>query len=181
MTNSDEPRHPKVKPASGPRYGRRPAGALGRASRSDDPVYRHGDPAVASASKNRVHSVLTALPVMMLVAGLVVFYAGERRQSAAAPIAAESVRLDGIYDGLSAVSSGGAGQHYLWLHADEPGAERRGVRVPPAAVASLRRALSVGQPIVIDAAPSVTGSATRWLWRVQRDGRTVFDDAERLR
>lgn len=181
MTNSDEPRHRTVKPARGPRYGRRPVSALGRASQSDDPVYRHGDAAAGLSTKNRVHSVLTALPVMMLVAGLAVFYVGERRQSTARPIAAESVRLDGLYAGVSTVKSGGQGQHFLWLQADAPDAERRGVRVPAEAVASIRATLGVGQAIVVDAAPSVSGSGTRWLWRLQLDGRTVFDDTERLR
>ena len=51
--------------------------------------------------KNAIHSVLTALPVIMLVAGLYFYYQGESAQSEGTPIIAESRQISGIFTGFS--------------------------------------------------------------------------------
>jgi len=190
--SESEHRHAAVKPARGPRYGR--SGALNTgdaatsqrpacASRSSDPVYRRvraGQPPEASNAlqRNRTYAVLSALPVLMLVIGLSFSYLSERRQSNGAPIRAASVQLSGRFDGFTRVGIGAEGRHYLWLQTEE---RRRGVRIRAAQARRLGGELDKGQRIVIDAAPSVEGSRTRWLWRLRRQAQTLLDDSDRLR
>jgi len=176
--SESEPRHAAVKTARGPRHVRgraRDTGAHGMSGTSTGALPVHDSNAL---QRNRTYAVLSALPVLMLLVGLAWSWLGERRQSGGEPIAAQSVTLQGRFDGLTKVGAGGEGRHYLWLQTEE---RRRGVRVVPREARRLKGLLAPGEPITIDAAPTVDGSPTRWLWRLQRDGRTVLDDGARLR
>ena len=117
--------------------------------------------------KNPIHSILTALPILMLFAGLFFFYRGESEQTSGAPIVAESVEVQGTFTGLSELKSGSEGQHFLWL-TDATG--RRGIRIQASEVA-LFADRERGLPISVDMAPTVSGSSTFWAWRV-----TLNDD-----
>lgn len=184
-----------VRAARGPRYGRgyKP-GSLPRASESDDPIYRRVPVAADGMSletrpRSMLHSLLTSLPILMLLAGLWVFYRNEGAQTEAGPLRDASVQWEGVYLGVSQVRAAGTGRHYLWLLPAAEGAspelaadsERRGFRVLLEQAALLRQQLAVDTRVVVDAAPTVEGSQTLWLWRLSVDGEIIIDDTERLR
>ena len=123
--------------------------------------------------KNPIESILFALPVIMLVAGVYLFYRGEGAESAGAPLLEHSVSLSGVFAGLSVVQSGGEGRHYLWFDSQE---RRRGPRVT-ALQASALSVLDTGDPIDVRMAPHVEGSTTLWAWRVDHQGEVLFDDS----
>ena len=178
--------HPAVRKASGSRYARgTPVGGLGlRASQSDDEALARApldaaSPSYSSGRKNRIYSVVSALPVLMLVAGLALFYVKERAQSGGAPIAAESSVATGAHRGISVVRSGGQGQHFLWFDDVERG--RRGVRLTAEQDRMLKPLLEDGDPLTLDVAPTVEGSTVRWVWRLRRGNEVLLDDSARLR
>lgn len=119
--------------------------------------------------KNPIHSILTALPVIMLVVALYFYYQGETEQNEGIPILAESQQLGGIFTGFSVVNSGSTGRHYLWVDTD---GETRGVRVRAEQLLALD-SLERGVDILLEIAPTVSGSRTLWAWKVQQ-GDKVF-------
>ncbi len=121
--------------------------------------------------RNPIHSILTALPIIMLVVGLYFYYQGESEQSHSAPIRAESVNAEGVFTGLSVVNSGSQGRHYLWFEQD---GKARGVRVQPLQAQELE-ALTRGESIQVRMAPSVSGSTTFWAWYVEQAGEVFLD------
>jgi len=125
------------------------------------------DPALSfkSEARNPVHSILTALPVIMLVAGFMIYYLAESRQAKGVPILAESLQLSGTFTGLSATGD----RHYLWIALEE-GA--KGVRVQSDKVALLDTMVR-GDPIELHVAPRISGSTTYWAWRVEQND-TLF-------
>lgn len=125
--------------------------------------------------RNPIHSILTALPIIMLIVGLYIYYRGESEQSQSAPIRVESVAAEGVFTGLSVVNSGSQGRHYLWFEQD---GKSRGVRVQPMQAQALG-ALRRGEAILVRMAPSVSGSKTYWAWYVEQAGE-VFLDASGL-
>jgi len=121
--------------------------------------------------KNPIHSILTALPILMLLVGLYFYYSGESEQTNGAPIVAESVNVRGTFAGLSELKSGSEGQHFLWL-VEATG--RRGIRIQSSEVALFANR-ERGLPISVDMAPTVSGSSTFWAWRVTLDGELVLE------
>lgn len=186
-----------VRPARGPRYGRGSKGtatasSMRRASESDDPIYQRVEVDAdghsrAPGRKNTIHSVLTALPVLMLVIGLIVFYRNEDAQTEQGPLRAASEQVSGRYAGVSVVRARGTGRHYLWLESTavdggEDTLTRRGYRLSEKQAAAVREALVLEQTVIAEAAPTVEGSDTRWVWRLIADDDVVLiDDSERLR
>ncbi len=126
--------------------------------------------------RNPIHSILTALPILMLIVGLYIYYRGESEQSHSAPIRVESVNAEGVFTGLSVVNSGSQGRHYLWFEQD---GKARGVRVQPLQAQELG-ALARGESIQIRMAPSVSGSKTYWAWYVEQAGDVFLDSSELL-
>ncbi len=126
--------------------------------------------------RNPIHSILTALPILMLIVGLYIYYRGESEQSHSAPIRVESVNAGGIFTGLSVVNSGSQGRHYLWF---EQEGKARGVRVQPLQAQELG-ALARGESILVKMAPSVSGSKTYWVWYVEQSGEVFLDASELL-
>lgn len=167
--------HASVHRAKGPRYR---TGVAASGATGSSPGATMDDASLSSSRhKNKIHSILTALPVLMLVSGLYFYYRGESAQSAGSPILAESVETHGAYTGTSVVKSGAEGRHYLWF---DDGTRVRGVRIRPAQRASLG-ALEPGDEIALRLAPTVSGSRTLWAWRVEHAGTRFIDDASRLR
>jgi hypothetical protein len=121
--------------------------------------------------KNPIHSILTALPVIMLIVGLYVYYKGESEQNQGIPIYAESQEIGGVFTGLSVVKSGSQGRHYLWV---ENEGSTRGIRIRPDQV-QLMEELERGIEIQLSIAPTVTGSGTYWAWRVSQDGKVALE------
>lgn len=121
--------------------------------------------------KNPIHSILTALPILMLFAGLYYFYSGESEQTNSAPIVAESIEVQGTFAGLSELKSGSDGQHFLWL---TEAAGRRGIRIQASEV-PLFANRERGLPMSVDIAPTVSGSSTYWAWRVIVNGELVLE------
>lgn len=127
--------------------------------------------------RNPIQSILSALPIIMLIAGLYIYYQGESEQSHSAPIRAESVEAQGVFTGLSVVKSGfSGGRHYLWFEQD---GKSRGVRIQ-AAQAHVLEALTRDAPLSIRMAPSVTGSNTLWAWYVEQSGIVYLDASAEL-
>lgn len=125
--------------------------------------------------RNAIHSVITALPVIMLVAGLYLYYSAESEQSRNAPIRAESESVSAIFTGLSTINTGSQGRHYLWL--DEDGSAR-GVRFQPDH-ADVLNTMARGVAVTLKIAPSVHESSTYWAWYVEQNG-TVYVNDEHL-
>ena len=122
--------------------------------------------------RNPVQSIITALPVLMLVAGLFLYYRGESQQIKGEPIGSESITLVGTYTGMSATS----GRHYLWL---EQEGKPLGLRVTPEQ-AALTDSLERGISLSVQAAPRVHGSRTLWAWYIEQSGTVLVDDSEAL-
>ena len=110
--------------------------------------------------KNRVHSVLTALPFLMLIIGLVFYFRGESAQNNGTLILDQSIELVGDFKGLSKVSGIGTTKHFLWLVTSNG---ERGVRIKPMQT-QLVQELQVGDSVQLDAAPTVEGSKTMWIY-----------------
>lgn len=126
--------------------------------------------------RNPIQSILTALPVLMLIAGLYIYFKGESEQSHSAPIRVESVDAEGVFTGLSVVKSGSQGRHYLWFEQD---GKARGARVQPLQAEALG-ALTRGESIQVRMAPSVSGSKTYWAWYVEQADNVFLDASEGL-
>ncbi len=134
------------------------------------------DNAYVPKERNPIQSILTALPVLMLVAGLYIYYAKESEQTHNAPIRALSVEAGGIFTGFSEVKSGAQGRHYLWF---EENGRARGVRIRSTQADELQ-VLVRDQPISLKIAPTVHESKTYWVWFVEQSGVVLLDVEESL-
>ena len=121
--------------------------------------------------KNKIHSILTALPVLMLMIGLYVYFKAEREQNAGLPLVSELVSIQGEYGGVSTASSGGNGQHFLWLL---QGDDRSGLRVTADQLALLKQ-LKKGVALTVEAAPTVAGSKVLWAYSVKNKDALVIE------
>jgi len=126
--------------------------------------------------RNPIHSILTALPIIMLVVGLYFYYDNESEQASNTPILAESVEAGGLFTGLSVVNSGGEGRHYLWF---ENNGTARGVRIRSAQVEQLQ-VLVRNEPISLKIAPTVHASKTYWAWYVEQSGLVLLNAEESM-
>ncbi len=125
-------------------------------------------------AKNRIHSVLTSLPPLMLIIGLFFYYPAEQVQLSGPPVMTEQVTIEGLYMGTSTVKSLGEDQLFFWLDTPE---RARGVRLEAAQMhflGNLDEPLQVGEPLVLQAAPHVSGSRTYWLLSIARDARPML-------
>lgn len=126
--------------------------------------------------RNPIHSVLTALPIIMLVTGLYFYYDKESEQSGGEPIFEQSEMASGIFTGLSVVKSGAQGRHYLWF---EDNGTARGVRVKPSQAEALQ-ALDRGEPIELKIAPTVPESTIYWAWYVEQSDEVFLNLQDNL-
>jgi len=109
--------------------------------------------------KDPIHSVVTALPVLMLIIGLSIWYAKDRAQNNGAPILAESKELVGKFDGVSSARSAGGKQFYMWLVQDDA---RKTLRITPQQYEQYQQR-QTNTAVTVTAAPTVSGSNTLWL------------------
>lgn len=163
-------------------------GLTSKGDRSNSPVKRarkkryHWPPPVdqnnayVPKQRNPIQSILTALPILMLVAGLYIYYDNESEQANGGPIFSESIEAEGVFTGLSVVKSGPQGRHYLWI---EVGGSARGVRIKPEQVATLQ-VLKRGDLISLKMSPTVHASKTYWAWYVEQSGQVLLNTRDLL-
>jgi len=118
-----------------------------------------------AGDKNKVHSVLTALPFIMLIIGLVFYFRSESAQNNGALILDQTVEIAGEYKGVSKVSGIGTTKHFLWLVTDKG---ERGVRIQPVQLDKVQ-ALQPGNAIQLQAAPTVEGSKSMWVYSIKHN------------
>jgi len=158
-----KPKSPSVKVAKKKRY--------------DWPPPVAPEDAYVAKEKNPIHSILTALPVIMLVVGLYSYYQGESEQTESLPILEHSQSIEGTFTGFSVVKSGAVGRHYLWIDSD---GDPRGFRIRPEHRDSLEQ-LHKGEQTRLDVAPTVAGSRVFWAWRVSQSGKLLLDMSGQIR
>jgi len=118
--------------------------------------------------------VLTALPPLMLMIGLWVYYRAEQQQHAGAPILAEQIQLQGQYKGMSSLGSLGEQQLFLWLDTAE---RSRGLRInadQKQTIEQLSLPLEPGDQLSVQVAPRVVDSRIYWLLSISRNGESVL-------
>lgn len=129
------------------------------ASENEVPLPQPGD-------KNRIHSVLVALPVIMLVVGLFVHFRGESAQNNGVPLLDSLVSRQAQFKSVSEVSGIGKPKYYLWYNID---GSDKGARISEAQKNALSQ-LASGDNLLLELAPTVEGSSTLWVYRVRHDG-----------
>lgn len=123
-------------------------------------------------AKNKIHSVLTALPLLMLLVALFFYFRAEKAQTGGELILQESVVEEVSFAGLSKIKTGsGVGKHYFWFTQID---KRRGARVDYYDLPEIE-SLAIDEPLKIWLAPRVAGSTTLWLYRVEREGEVLLD------
>lgn len=123
------------------------------------------DVPIQPSGKNRIHSVLVALPVLMLMIGLYVYFKGESAQIHGEPVLSELVSREGQFKSVSTVSGIGSDKHYLWYLVDD---NAKGARVTAEQKAQLSE-LELGDEMMLELAPKVAGSRTLWAYKVSVD------------
>lgn len=118
------------------------------------------------SGKNRIHSVLVALPVLMLMIGLFVYFKGESAQNNGAPVLSELVSREAQFKSMSEVSGIGRAKYYLWHTVD---GNSNGARISAEQKEKLG-VLETGDKLSLELTPRVAGSKTLWAYRVHYDG-----------
>lgn len=134
------------------------------ASENPEPVQQHGQ-------KNRIHSVLVALPVFMLIVGLVIYFRGESAQNNGAFVLAEISEREVLFKSVSKVSGIGKAKHYLWV---TEGDRQRGFRIAADQVQEFE-AFTGGEVLQVETGPRVPGSKTSWVYTANHEGMSVID------
>lgn len=109
--------------------------------------------------KDKVHSVITALPVIMLLVGLIYWYANGKNQRMMPPIEAEAVSLVGVFDGVTKDGVASKEKYYLSLLQDGAPTSLRITSAQHEAFSDGAR----GSAIAVVAAPTVSGASTLWI------------------
>ncbi|MDO6462330.1 hypothetical protein Q4485_16590 [Granulosicoccaceae sp. 1_MG-2023] len=108
---------------------------------------------------DRIYSILTALPAMMLIIGLLIYYRGQGAQEHGEPVMDEAQAIHGTFKGLSATNPHRGEGLYLWITTPE---RDRGIRITGDQADALMH-YSEGEAIAVTAAPHIAGSRTLWL------------------
>jgi len=109
--------------------------------------------------KDPFHSLVTALPVLMLLIGLAVWYVKDSAQHRGAPIAAESKQLTGEFNGVSKAQSASGAQYFMWLVQD---GNKKTLRITRDQYQQHENR-EVGEAVTVTAAPTVSGSSILWV------------------
>jgi len=125
--------------------------------------------------KDKIQSVLTALPLLMLIIGVSYYYYSEGKQSDGVMIMAESRQVTGSVEGISKIKAltGTGGKFFFWF---ETAGEKRGARVSQEN-AEILKELQTGDLVNIWLAPTVAGSKTMWAYQVQHEGLDLLIEA----
>lgn len=132
------------------------------------PPVRDPNLSFESRTRNPVHAVVTALPLIMLAIGLFIYFYTESRQNQSAPLRAESIELSGTFTGMSETS----GRHYLWVDID---GVAKGIRIQPHQL-QLLESLVRGEAVQLQAAPRLSGSRTYWVLQVEQKERLYLEE-----
>ncbi len=120
----------------------------------------HDIPLPKPGEKNRIHSVLVALPVLMLMIGLYVYYSSESAQNNGAPVLSAMETRQGQFKSMSKVSGIGQAKHFVWYFVGEAA---KGARVTEAQAHQLSQ-LKPGDDLLLELVPRVEGSNTLWVY-----------------
>jgi len=134
-----------------------------RASEVDIPLPKPGE-------KNKIYSILTALPVLMLMIGLAVYFRGESKQNNGDYIEAEMIKREAAFKSFSEVSGIGKAKHYLWYTSE---GNSRGVRIS-ADQKHILASLAEGDELSLELTPRVAGSTTLWVFRILQDDEVLL-------
>jgi len=121
--------------------------------------------------KNKIQSVLIALPFIMLIIGLFVYFRGESAQNNGEPVLSELISREGEFKSVSKVSGIGTPKYYLWY---TNGDKSRGARITFTQVGKLNT-LSKGDKLKLELVPRVEGSPTLWAYSVVHSGKSITD------
>lgn len=121
--------------------------------------------------KNPVHSVLTTLPVIMLLLGLWFYFSGEKQQRSGEPILSEMITVSGAFSGMSEQSKKPSAQRIVWIKTPE---RLRGGRLNIDQY-SLLQQLQKDQQVQLWLAPRVEGSTVLWVVKAQAGDQVFFD------
>ena len=129
------------------------------------------DAASGLVKKNPIESVITTLPVIMLLGGLAFYYFNERRQVGGQILLDQIEQIDGKFSGISAQGNKPESQRILWIKTP---ARLRGGRVDYRQAKQLD-VLADGDPISVWAAPRVRGSKTLWVVKASSYGKPLIE------
>lgn len=121
---------------------------------------------------DRIYSILSAFPAMMLIVGLIYYYKHEVDEAGGALLLEQSQRISGILKGVSGLNTNSSDQYYLWITTPE---RDRGARMLSEQLEKLER-LNVGEALDVQVAPRVAGSKTLWVYKIVQDGVVLLDD-----
>lgn len=121
---------------------------------------------------DRIYSILSAFPAMMLIGGLIYYYSNQGAETSGELIKEQSTELVGAFKGFSKVNPGAVNATYLWITTPK---RDRGARLMDKQVDQLRN-LQEGDPLRFLVAPRVEGSKTLWGYRVEHDGVVLLND-----
>lgn len=127
--------------------------------------------AAMESKKHPIETLVTTLPLVMLLAGLAFYFLNERRQVDGQIQYDQVQRFDGEYSGISQQSDKPDAQRIVWIQTP---ARLRGGRVDYQQAQQLKT-LSSGDPISVWAAPKIAGSNTLWVVKVSSNGKPLFD------
>jgi len=119
-------------------------------------------PPIPKVRKTRIQAVLTALPVLMLMAGLLYHWHAERQQTQSEPILSAQEHWQGLFDRITPRDDDKVtGKHFYWVTI---GDRTRPVRITYEQKRQLQaETVSKGSPVDLTVAPTVEGSSVMWL------------------
>jgi len=121
--------------------------------------------------KNPIESVITTLPIIMLLGGLAFYFLNERRQLHGEILLEQIEEISGRFSGISQQSDKPGAQRILWIKTPS---RLRGGRVDYQQ-AQLLEELGEGDPLTVWAAPKVHGSKTLWVVKASTGGRPLIE------
>lgn len=121
---------------------------------------------------DRIYSILSAFPAMMLIGGLIYYYSSQGAETSGELIKEQTIELVGSFKGFSKVNPNTLNTSYLWIKTEK---RDRGARLMDKQLEKLRT-LKKGDDLLLLVAPRVEGSKTLWGYRVESDGMVLLDD-----
>jgi len=128
-------------------------------------------PPVPRVRQTRTQAVLMALPFLMFGIGMGFHWYGEHQQQTGTVIVAEQVSLNGRYERITPSDQAHSTKSRLWVRV---GDRSRAVRLKYEQRTQLQ-AVQAGDEVVIEAAPTVTGSSVLWLTQVTHNGSELLN------
>lgn len=121
--------------------------------------------------KNPIHSLITTLPVIMLLFGLTIYYIKEGKQRSGPLLFTQMEQLSGGFSGISQQGDKVESQRILWVETSD---RLRGIRIDQQQYKKLQE-LDTNVPLELWAVPRVEGSATLWLVKIAVSGTVLID------